>query len=407
MDLYTVGQIINSGVYQIRVDEPLSQNIAYSYKATNLQTGDTVLFKSYGDTVPNLELCPWFNDFVTHQTDISKRLSTIPDQAIQILGHFNHQGTYHQIIQWAHGCSLDRLLEKEFNKATSLEKHLHLAKVMMFSLRKVHELGIIHRDQKPANFFAEERPELLMKYKVMMADFDMSLINGRPSLKPNDHVGTFGYFSPEYYRGKPAVQASDVFTVGGLMLYELFAGVHPLEALTQNIESETEGHILIKRAIEARRIPKMDEVAPQRAAQVPAQVLELINLALDPEPARRPTAADIHSALITNRLVKTLVLKGGPAGLKWRMKEVSSLSRSMCERFFGTAVGAVSSDQGRFDPSEDRAEWYYTHREGALNASMLNGKAIHGRVTLEPGMKLQVGNPDSGNIALEMEVSFE
>jgi len=191
------------------------------------------------------------------------------------------------------------------------------------------------------------------------------------------------------------------------MLYELFAGVHPLEALTQNIESETEGHILIKRAIEARRIPKMDEVAPQRAAQVPAQVLELINLALDPEPARRPTAADIHSALITNRLVKTLVLKGGPAGLKWRMKEVSSLSRSMCERFFGTAVGAVSSDQGRFDPSEDRAEWYYTHREGALNASMLNGKAIHGRVTLEPGMKLQVGNPDSGNIALEMEVSFE
>ena len=38
---------------------------------------------------------------------------------------------------------------------------------------------------------------------------------------------------------------------------------------------------------------------------------------------------------------------------------------------------------------------------------MINGKRISGRVTLEAGMKLQVGNPASGNIGLEMEVTFE
>jgi serine/threonine protein kinase len=410
MDVYHPGQVIRSGPFQIRVEKPLCQGeMAYSYQATDLNTGVTVLFKTYCNMVPDLGMCPWFNKYIAHQDKIQKRLAAIPDQAIQILGHFNHNGTYHQIIEWARGRSLETLLEEEFDKSTALEKHLHLAKVLMFSLHKVHEQGIIHCDQKPANFFAEKRPELKIGYKVMMADFDMSLIYGEPSPKGDGSAlaGTFGYFSPEHFSGKPATKASDVFTVGGVILYQLFAGVHPFQPQVDEASSLEEGNALIWEAIKARRIPRLEVVAPLRGRQVPTTVLNLIHLALDPDPGQRPTAKAIHSALMENRLAKTLVLKGGPAGLKWRIKENSPLSRSMCERFFGTALGAVSSEQGRFEPSEDRAKWYFTPREGTTNASMLNGKPIQHQIALESGMKLQVGNPVSGNIGLEMEVSFE
>jgi serine/threonine protein kinase len=411
MEVYHPGQIISIRGCELRVEKPLSQGaMAFAYRAVDLASGDPVLFKAYCSPVPDRATCPWFDRYADHQEEIRKRLERIPDQTLRILKHFVHRGAYHQVIEWANGRSLESLLEDDiFAKAVSLERHLHLAKVMLYSLRKIHEEGIIHCDQKPANFFAEENPKLKIGYKVMMSDFDMSLIAGKSSPRPDGcaMAGTFGYHSPEHLRAVPATRASDVFTVGGVMLYQMFAGVHPFQEVADQAADMDHGNRLIRELIESRRIPRMEKIAPTRAAQVPAKVLELIHLAMDPNPARRPKAEEIHQALLHNRLATTLVLQGGPAGLKWRLRDAAPLARTMAERFFGTALGAVSSEQGRFDHSSDRAEWYYTPREGTVNASMINGKEIRSRVTLVSGMKLQVGNPGSGKIGLEMEVSFE
>lgn len=410
MDAYHNGQIIASDHFKIRIEEPLSQGeMAYAYRATDLNTGSTVLLKSYLTLVPDLTSCPTFNKYVAHQEEIRKRLSAIPDQVIQVLAHFNHNGFYHQVVEWANGKSLDKLMEESFNHSTSLDNHLLLAKLMMFATRKIHEQGIIHCDQKPANFFAEERPELKIGYKVKMADFDMSLIDGRPSPNPEGRAlaGTFGYFSPEHYRGVPPGKASDVFTVGGVMLYELLGGVHPFQRELDEVTSFEQANAVIRKVIEKRRIQRFEEAAPEQAAKLPPKLIETIHLAMDPDPARRPTAADIHQLLLNNKAPRTLVLKGGPTGLKWRIKAATVLSRGMCERFYGTELGAVSTEQGRFEPSADLTEWSYFPRAGTTNASMVNGKRVDGPVTLEAGMRLQVGNPTSGKIGLEMEVSFE
>lgn len=191
------------------------------------------------------------------------------------------------------------------------------------------------------------------------------------------------------------------------MLYQLFAGIHPFQPQVDEVESMDESNTLIRLVIERRRILRLEEVAPLRAAQLSSKLLDMIHLAMDPDPSVRPTAADMHQALLNHNVAKTLVLKGGPAGLKWRIKETTLLSRGMCERFFGTELGAVSKEQGRFEPTEDRNGWVYIPRAETANASMVNGNRIDGQVMLETGMKLQVGNPISGNIGLEMEVSFE
>ena len=130
MEVYHPGTIIRNGRFELCVEQPLSQGqMAHSYRAKDLSSRNTVLFKSYVEPLPDRTHYPWFNKYVDHQEEIRKRLEAIPDQAIRILGHFNHNGAYHQVIEWARGRSLERLLEEQFDNATSLENHLHLAKV--------------------------------------------------------------------------------------------------------------------------------------------------------------------------------------------------------------------------------------------------------------------------------------
>jgi serine/threonine protein kinase len=86
-----------------------------------------------------------------------------------------------------------------------------------------HDHGIIHRDLKPQNVIVGPRDE------VKVTDFGIA-VAGRSDLTPaGAMLGTIDYVSPEQVMGRPATEASDLYSIG-IILYELLTGRLPFEA---------------------------------------------------------------------------------------------------------------------------------------------------------------------------------
>ncbi|MCB1079134.1 MAG: hypothetical protein KDM64_15045, partial [Verrucomicrobiae bacterium] len=145
MKAYHPGEILRPSGHRYRVEKAIAQGaMAHSYRAIHENSGSAVLLKIYADPVPDPRFTPWFKDYHQIQEDIRKRLAAIPDQALGIRHHFIHEKAYHQVIEWAQGRSLEDLFTAELQKSKTMEKPLLLSKVMLFSLARVHQQGIIH-----------------------------------------------------------------------------------------------------------------------------------------------------------------------------------------------------------------------------------------------------------------------
>ncbi|MCR2763907.1 serine/threonine protein kinase [Microbacterium sp. zg.B48] len=92
------------------------------------------------------------------------------------------------------------------------------------ALHVVHEAGIVHRDVKPANVLL--RPPLTPQhsFRAVLADFGIAyLIDTARITTPGTALGTAAYISPEQVRGQTPTPASDVYSLG-LVLIEALSG---------------------------------------------------------------------------------------------------------------------------------------------------------------------------------------
>lgn len=90
-------------------------------------------------------------------------------------------------------------------------------------LGAAHEMGIVHRDVKPANLLL--RPD----GSVAVTDFGIAWSAESVALtRTGQVIGTAHYLAPEQARGEPAVPASDVYALG-MVAYELLAGRRAFE----------------------------------------------------------------------------------------------------------------------------------------------------------------------------------
>ena len=146
------------------------------------------------------------------------------------------------------------------------------------ALAYVHGLGIIHRDIKPANILlVQVRPGEPVRPKL--TDFGIARIaDGTRLTATGTMVGTAAYLSPEQAMGSPLSPASDIYSLG-LVLLECIKGT-----------VEYPGSAVESAVARLHRAPEIPDDLPAGWQHLLASMTAL-------EPLERPSAADLEVAL--------------------------------------------------------------------------------------------------------------
>ncbi len=102
---------------------------------------------------------------------------------------------------------------------------------ILSGLQHAHEMGVVHRDVKPANIFLAVDPDGTTTPKLL--DFGIAKIPAAGNHTVDGHVlGTPRYMSPEHIRGKTDLDGrSDLFSVAAV-LFEMLTGRPPFGGAT-------------------------------------------------------------------------------------------------------------------------------------------------------------------------------
>ncbi|GAA2276297.1 hypothetical protein GCM10009853_033040 [Glycomyces scopariae] len=149
---------------------------------------------------------------------------------------------------------------------------VRLAAGLAAALASVHAAGVIHRDLKPGNVILEASGPRVIDFGIARA------AEGSDLTRTGALIGTPGFMSPEQTRSLPLTAASDVFSLGSVLVLAAtgtgpFAGASTLDTMNNVVRAE----------------PDLSGV-PERVRAIAERCLAL-------EPADRPTPAAL-SALI-------------------------------------------------------------------------------------------------------------
>jgi serine/threonine protein kinase len=216
----------------------------------------------------------------------------------------------------------------------------HAAARLARGLAAVHASGHLHRDVKPSNVLVTHEG------RVVLMDFGVAVERdpGRHSHIRYGRAGTMGYIAPEVIiSGASASTASDWYGFG-VILYESLAGMRPFPTRAEAVKAARHGY------------------GPPRASlfqpEVPADLDELCHELLRPDPATRPTTAEILQRL------------GISAGELFSHQPLQRPTR-----FAGDFVGRASQ-LARLDAALDRV------RGGQGTAVLLHGRSGLGKSAL-------------------------
>jgi len=151
------------------------------------------------------------------------------------------------------------------------------------ALSHAHARGVIHRDIKPANVIIPDNPDGEAGI-VKLTDFGIALIAGDDALtRTGDVVGTLAYMAPEQADGRPVSGQSDLYSLS-LVLYEAFSGVNPIRAPGAAATARRVG----------TRLPPLSQLRPE----LPGQICDAIDWAVQPEELDRGSLAELREALL-------------------------------------------------------------------------------------------------------------
>ena len=147
------------------------------------------------------------------------------------------------------------------------------------ALDHAHSRGVVHRDIKPQNVVVPPEGE----FRAKLMDFGIArLADGASLTAPGDVVGTLAYMSPEQAEGQAAGPEADVYSLA-LTLYECWGGENPNRRSTP--------------AATARAMGGRHRSLRRLRPDLPRELCEAIDAALQPRPARRPALEELGEAI--------------------------------------------------------------------------------------------------------------
>jgi serine/threonine protein kinase len=277
--------------------------MAISYGAVAAD-GAKVFLKQYKSPAPTVI---WYPAFVAYQQELAARVrgGKAAHYAVRLVDAFEEiwgGRTYFQAYEFVErGGDLQQMLdeERETHERTRVSplrdpatwaRHVTWSKVLMAGIAALHESKIVHADLKPPNAYLIRDDSIGSGYQLKLIDMDFSLLADKraPWHGHQGYVGSDNYRSPEHItKGSKPELASDIFTCG-LILYELLAGVHPYWR-----EDQAEYAKLVRAY--AAKPPVLAGVMPAPASNEAVSVA--LHRCLSPDPAARPTAAELRAAL--------------------------------------------------------------------------------------------------------------
>ncbi len=408
--------------------------MAISYGAET-SSGEKVFLKQYKSPAPTVV---WYGAFIAYQNELGARVRNgrAAQFAVRQVDAFEEiwgGPCYFQAFEFVeNGADLQQMLDEEreqhrrtkqaaTNDATVWARHLTWSKVFMTGIAALHESKVVHADLKPANAYLITDPSISSGYQLKLIDMDFSLLADRraPWHGHQGYVGTDNYRSPEHMtRGAIPGLASDIFTCG-LILYELLAGHHPYWTQDQ--------------ADYAKLVQSYTAKAPALAGLMPApasnaDVSSVLHRCLSPDPAARPTAAEVRAILsgrgagsaFSGQKAAASTTKGiappasaeliiseriellGAGGRSLQIGVMTELGKPLL-RQFGPESEFWDDRQCVLDRNPTR-QWVVSPVVGATNETLVNGLTLTAPHPLRQGDCIAVGRQAKGIAKMPLTV---
>jgi serine/threonine protein kinase len=133
---------------------------------------------------------------------------------VKVYDFGEHLGDPFIVMEFVEGVTLAELIRTR--SPLSLARKLEVIRDVAIGLDYAHNMGVVHRDVKPANLMIRSGGS------VKILDFGIARVANTGMTQAGDQLGTPNYMSPEQIDGTPVDRRSDVFGLG-LVFYELLA----------------------------------------------------------------------------------------------------------------------------------------------------------------------------------------
>jgi hypothetical protein len=164
---------------------------------------------------------------------------------------------------------------------------LALGRALAEGLAAIHAAGVVHRDLKPSNvLLAADGPRII--------DFGISrAVDAATMTLTGMVVGSPGYMSPEQANGRDVGPASDVFSLGSVLIFAA-TGQDPFGA--------GDASVLLYQVVHT----------PAALAIMPAELRPVVEQCLRKDPAQRPTPGDLLAQLAGNDTISSWPARQAP-----------------------------------------------------------------------------------------------
>ncbi|MBV2154383.1 serine/threonine-protein kinase [Kitasatospora sp. SUK 42] len=195
---------------------------------------------------------------------------------------------------------------------------------VLAALHRGHQLGVLHRDVKPANVLLERGTG-----RVVLLDFGIAKYEGSTELtRPGDLVGSPDYLAPERAQGERPGPASDLWGLGAT----LYAAVEGQSPFRRDSPITTLAAVVDEPLPESRRAGPLGPVLAALMAK---------------DPADRPTADEAARMLAEVQAGHTMGLKSVPP-MRTPTQSVPVVDRSEVPDTAGNPL------EGSEEPTEQR-----------------------------------------------------